>query len=58
MRSDIPINVASMALFGTVNWMYRWYRPTYPVPPEEIAAGFAAIFLSGFATPEKQGAAD
>jgi hypothetical protein len=40
-----------MALFGMVNWMYRWYRPTYPVPPEEIAAGFSAIFLSGFAAP-------
>jgi AcrR family transcriptional regulator len=49
LREDIPINVASMALFGTINWMYRWYRPTYPVPPEEIAAGFAAVFLQGFA---------
>jgi AcrR family transcriptional regulator len=54
LREDIPINVASMALFGTVNWMYRWYRPTYPVPPEEIANGFAAIFLEGFGVPGAQ----
>lgn len=53
LRSDIPSSVAAMALFGTVNWMYRWYRPTYRIPPEEIAAGFAAIFLSGYAVPGK-----
>ena len=46
-RKDIPIDVASMALFGIVNWMHRWYRPSYPVPPDEIAHGFATIFLDG-----------
>jgi AcrR family transcriptional regulator len=50
LRSDLPVEVASMALFGMINWMYRWYRPTYPEPPEEIARSMAEIFLGGFAT--------
>jgi len=50
LRDDLPVNVVSMALFGMINWMYRWYRPTYPETPEEIARSMAEIFLGGFAT--------
>jgi AcrR family transcriptional regulator len=49
LRNDLPVNVVSMALFGMINWMYRWYRPTYPETPEEIARSMAEIFLGGFA---------
>jgi AcrR family transcriptional regulator len=49
LRDDLPVNVVSMALFGMINWMYRWYRPTYPETPEEIARSMAEIFLGGFA---------
>jgi hypothetical protein len=49
LRDDLPVNVVSMALFGTINWMYRWYRPSYPETPEEIARTMAEIFLGGFA---------
>ncbi|GAA0611841.1 TetR/AcrR family transcriptional regulator [Sporichthya brevicatena] len=51
LRGDISINVAAMSLFGMINWMYRWYRPTYPVAPEEIAASFAELFLAGIVPP-------
>jgi len=57
LREDIPVDVAAMALFGTVNWMHRWYSPAYPVPPEDIAEGFAQVFLSGFAAPDREGSA-
>jgi AcrR family transcriptional regulator len=49
LRDDLPVNVVSMALFGMINWMYRWYRPTYPETPEEIARSMAEIFLGGYA---------
>jgi AcrR family transcriptional regulator len=49
LRPDIPLGVSAMALFGMINWMYRWYRPTYPTPPAEIARGLAEIFLGGYA---------
>lgn len=48
LRKDLPVNVSALALFGMINWMHRWYRPTYPVPPEEIAHTFAEIYLSGY----------
>jgi TetR/AcrR family transcriptional regulator, cholesterol catabolism regulator len=50
LRDDLPLNVVSMALFGMINWMYRWYRPSFSEPPEEIARTMAEIFLGGFAT--------
>jgi AcrR family transcriptional regulator len=49
LRADIPLGVSAMALFGMINWMYRWYRPSYPTPPEEIARALAEIFLGGYA---------
>ncbi|GAA0607905.1 TetR/AcrR family transcriptional regulator [Sporichthya brevicatena] len=52
LRRDLPVNVSALALFGMINWMHRWYRPTYPVAPEEIARTFAEIYLSGYAATE------
>ncbi|HEX3611143.1 MAG TPA: TetR/AcrR family transcriptional regulator [Sporichthyaceae bacterium] len=49
LRADLPVEVASMGLFGMINWMYRWYRPTFGEPPQEIARSMAEIFLGGFA---------
>jgi len=49
LRSDVAIGVSAMALFGMINWMYRWYRPSYPTPPAEIAHTLAEIFLGGYA---------
>jgi AcrR family transcriptional regulator len=53
LRKDLPVNVCAMALFGMINWMYRWYRPNYPASPQEIADTFAALFLQGYVNPEK-----
>lgn len=51
LRTDLPVSVCAMALFGMINWMYRWYRPSYPTSPQEIARTFTEIFLNGYAGP-------
>jgi AcrR family transcriptional regulator len=42
--------VSAYALFGMMNWIYNWYNPAGPLPPEAIAERFAQIFLSGLTT--------
>lgn len=39
--------VTAYALFGMVNWLYTWYRPDGPVPPDELAERFTQIALGG-----------
>lgn len=48
LRKDLPLNVSAMALFGMINWMYRWYRPSFASTPEEISKTFTEIFLKGY----------
>lgn len=48
LRKDLPVGLTALALFGMVNWMHRWYRPTIKWSPEEVAKTFTAIFLDGF----------
>lgn len=47
LRADLPVDLSAMALFGMINWMYRWYRPSVQATPKEIARTFAEIFLRG-----------
>ncbi|MGH7960769.1 MAG: TetR/AcrR family transcriptional regulator [Candidatus Binatia bacterium] len=35
------------AFLGMCNWLYRWYLPGDPIPPEEIVETFTRIFESG-----------
>jgi TetR/AcrR family transcriptional regulator, cholesterol catabolism regulator len=35
------------ALLGAMNWTSTWYRPEGSLQPEEIAAEFAGMFLTG-----------
>ncbi|MCL6445779.1 MAG: TetR/AcrR family transcriptional regulator [Alicyclobacillus sp.] len=39
--------VAALAILGACNWVYRWYKPTGPLPASEIASRFADLFLEG-----------
>ncbi len=39
--------VATMSLFGTLNWLYRWYDPSRGPPPNAIANQIAGQFLGG-----------
>jgi len=44
-------HVSAYALFGMMNWIYNWYNPAGPLPPEALAERFAQLFLFGLTTP-------
>jgi AcrR family transcriptional regulator len=41
--------LATLALFGMVNWAYQWFRPDGPLGSREVAYLFCDIFLNGLA---------
>ena len=48
LRKDIPVDLAALALFGMINWMHRWYRPTVEQSAAEISRAFTEIYLGGY----------
>ena len=46
-NGSIDRHVATMYLFGALNWLYRWYDPQRGRPPSSIARQFTAQFLHG-----------
>jgi AcrR family transcriptional regulator len=48
---DLDPELASLALLGSVNHIYRWYRPQGARSPDEIADQFATLLLRGLADP-------
>ena len=40
-------HVATMSLFGTLNWLYRWYDPKQGRSPNGVANQIATQFLHG-----------
>ncbi len=42
--------VAAYALFGMMNWIYTWYHPAGPIPPDELAEEMARLFMDGYQT--------
>jgi AcrR family transcriptional regulator len=40
-------HVATMSLFGMLNWLYRWYDPKHGRSPATVAQQLAAEFLYG-----------
>lgn len=52
------LHVAAMSLFGTLNWLYRWYDPKRGRSPTAIANQIVDQFLFGVAnTPSSNGRA-
>lgn len=49
-RKELPVSIFSMALFGMVNWTYRWYRKKGKYTIEQIAEIYADIVLSSLLT--------
>ena len=43
-----PLNVATSALFGVMNWIYAWYTPGSNVPVERLAEHLYRLFTGGF----------
>ena len=47
---EVNPHVATMALFGMMNWIYTWYRSGEPATPPEIAKQMSQIYLKGLLT--------
>lgn len=47
VNGGIDRHVATMYLFGALNWLYRWYDPKRSRPPSSIAKQISAQFLHG-----------
>ncbi len=52
IKSDPPayppdMHVATMSLFGTLNWLYRWWDPNGPTSPRSVATQITNQFLTG-----------
>lgn len=57
--ADLDRHVATMSLFGTLNWLYRWYDPKRGPSPTALANQIVTQFLHGIlrvnADPERTG---
>lgn len=48
-RAFRPVDpkLTTFAIFGSINWIARWYRPEAGASPEAIARSFADLFVNG-----------
>lgn len=46
-ESTLNRHVATMSLFGVLNWLYRWYAPKRGSSPATVANQITAQFLEG-----------
>ncbi|WP_148611900.1 TetR/AcrR family transcriptional regulator [Nocardioides rubriscoriae] len=51
LRGDLDPDLVSRLLFGMVNSLVEWYRPSGPVSTEEVATAVAALSFEGLAAP-------
>ncbi len=49
-RKEIPVEIMSMAIFGMINWTYRWYKTDGKYSIEEIADIFADLIMNAAMT--------
>ncbi|MGE5702531.1 MAG: TetR/AcrR family transcriptional regulator [Clostridia bacterium] len=51
-RQELPVPIMAMAIFGMINWIYKWYQKTGRYSIEEIAIIYSDIILKSVLTPE------
>jgi len=49
-RKELPVEILSMAIFGMINWTYRWYKTEGTYSIQEIADIFADVILNAVLT--------
>jgi AcrR family transcriptional regulator len=49
-KADVALT--GRAVLSCLNWMYRWYSPSGPLSPSQIADGYADILLKGIGSSE------
>lgn len=47
LRSDLDSKLTVHAIFGMLNWMFRWFTPGKGYASEQVAANFAEILEGG-----------
>ena len=46
--SSADSRLAALYLFGTLNWIYQWYRPGRDPDAGEMASQLSGVYLNGF----------
>jgi AcrR family transcriptional regulator len=47
LRADLPPELISRLLFGTVNSLVEWYRPDGPLPVRDLSAAIVELAFEG-----------
>lgn len=47
VKAGTDPHLATLAVLGAVNWVYRWYRPDGDEPPAKIADQYADLLVDG-----------
>ena len=47
--SEDDLRLATLALFGMLNWTHSWYRPERDGSPDRLSERILSLFLDGFA---------
>lgn len=50
-RKELPVPITSMAIFGMINWTYKWYKTNGDYSVKEIANIYADFVLHSVLTP-------
>src|SRR5699024_12572333 len=50
LRSDFTPGLVTRLLFGMINSITEWYRPSYPVDPDTIAEAVTTMAFQGLDT--------
>lgn len=53
IRDDVPAELASRVVFGSLFWSYRWFNPAGKYTVEEVIHSFDAILSVGVAPPKR-----
>jgi AcrR family transcriptional regulator len=51
--ANVEPRTAALAMFGTINWIYTWYRPGSGLSAERMADDFVRLYLRGI-LPEEE----
>lgn len=51
-RPELPVPIASMAIFGMTNWTYKWYKSEGKYSIQEIAEIYADFVMNSILTKE------
>lgn len=49
VRDEIDPKLASLSILGSVNWVYRWFRPRGEFTPTQFGEHFAEMTLHSLA---------